>query len=212
MGIPIAADGESGRRTAVLVIDMQNGFCNPHGVLATARGETYVKDAARVIANNAELLAAARAARLPIVYTRQVFRPGLTDASPRVLDRLQNTQPLIRQTSDAEIVDELAPRHDDWIVDKVRYDAFLYTDLELVLRSIGVRQLLVTGVATNVCVESTVRSADQRDLNVLVASDCTGASEGAHERALAAMSELFATVAPWRELLDGVVGADRQIA
>ncbi|MCU1657860.1 MAG: hypothetical protein JWO57_2516 [Pseudonocardiales bacterium] len=189
--------------TAVLVIDMQNGFCHPKGSLPQAGfGLPRIDE---VVAANRELLAASRAVDLPVIYTRHVFRDDLLDAPARMRSVLLNDPaPLVRGSWDADVVDELTPAAGDRIIDKNRYDAFLYTDLEVVLRAMGVRRLLVTGVVTSVCVESTVRSAEQRDFEVLVADDCTSAAEGAHEPALAAMAAVFATVGPWRVLLDTI--------
>ena len=103
--------------------------------------------------------------------------------------------------NDREVIDELAPVDGDIIIDKNRFDAFLYTELETILRSLGVRRLLVCGVLTNVCVESTVRSGQQRDFEMLVASDCCAGPEQFHQFALDEMAEFFADVAEWRDLL-----------
>jgi len=185
---------------AVLVIDMQNGFCHPKGTLPLAGFGLPRMD--EVIAENAALINAARTAELPIVYTRHVFRPDFLDVPERMRGVLPlDPPPLVRGSWDADVVDELAPLLDDRIIDKNRYDAFLYTDLEVVLRAMGIRHLLVSGVVTSVCVESTVRSAEQRDFAVSVAADCTSAPDEAHEPALAAMAAIFATVGPWRELM-----------
>jgi ureidoacrylate peracid hydrolase len=190
--------------TAVLVIDMQNGFCDPDGSLPSAGFGLPNMEA--VVAENAALLAAARAAGLPVIYTRHVFRDDLVDVPARVRGSLPvEPPPLVRGSWDADVIDELEPVAADKIIDKNRYDAFLYTDLEVVLRAMGVHRLLVTGVVTSVCVESTVRSAEQRDFEVFVASDCTSAQDGAHEPALAAMAAVFATVGNWRELLDALL-------
>jgi ureidoacrylate peracid hydrolase len=189
--------------TAVLVIDMQNGFCHPKGSLPLAGFGLPRMD--EVVGATVGLLAAARAQGLPIIYTRHVFRPDLLDVPARSRDMLPtDPPPLIRGSWDADVIDELKPLEADRIIDKNRYDAFLYTDLEIVLRALGVRRLLVTGVVTSVCVESTVRSAEQRDFEVFVASDCTSAASEAHAPALAAMAAVFATVGPWRSLLDQV--------
>jgi ureidoacrylate peracid hydrolase len=190
--------------TAVLVIDMQNGFCHPEGSLPSAG--LGLPNMPEVIAATAELLATARAAGVPVIYTRHVFRPDLLDVPARVAGVLPDEpKPLIRGSWDADVIDELKPAEGDRIIDKNRYDAFLYTDLEVVLRAMGVQRLLVTGVVTSVCVESTVRSGEQRDFDPYVASDCTSAAEGAHEPALAAMAAVFATVGPGQELLAGLL-------
>jgi ureidoacrylate peracid hydrolase len=189
---------------AVLVIDMQNGFCHPAGSLPSAGNA--LPGMSDVVAANVELLAAARTAGLPVIYTRHVFRPDLLDVPARVAGLLPaEPKPLVRGSWDADVIDELKPAAGDRIIDKNRYDAFLYTDLELVLRAMGIRRLLVTGVVTSVCVESTVRSGEQRDFDPYVAGDCTSAPEGAHEPALAAMAAVFATVGPGLELLAGLL-------
>jgi ureidoacrylate peracid hydrolase len=190
--------------TAVLVIDMQNGFCHPEGSLPSAG--LGLPNMEKVVTANAELLAEARATGLPVIYTRHVFREDLLDVPARVRGLMPtDPKPLVRGSWDADVIDELEPAPGDRIIDKNRYDAFLYTDLEVVLRAMGIRRLLVTGVVTSVCVESTVRSAEQRDFEVFVASDCTSAQDEAHEPALAAMAAVFATVGTWRELLEGAL-------
>ncbi|MEV0400382.1 isochorismatase family cysteine hydrolase [Actinoallomurus sp. NPDC050550] len=188
--------------TAALVIDMQNGFCRADGSLPRAGFGLPRIDT--VIRNNAAMIDAVRAAGMPVVFTRHVFRPDLVDVPARMMAALPpGTTPLVRGSRDAEIVTELAPLPGDRVIMKNRYDAFLYTDLELVLRLMGVRRLLVSGVVTNACVEATVRSAEQRDFEVSVAADCASAPDAAHEAALASMA-VFATVGPWRELLAGL--------
>ncbi|MEU8151155.1 cysteine hydrolase [Nonomuraea sp. NPDC048901] len=135
--------------------------------------------------------------------TRHVFRPGLIDMPARSAKLWpRDPEPLVRGSWDADIIDELAPVEGDHVIDKNRYDAFLYTDLEVLLRGLGIKRLLVAGILTNVCVETTVRSADQRGFDPYVASDCTTAYGEARDPALAAMSVVFATVGKWRELFD----------
>jgi ureidoacrylate peracid hydrolase len=184
---------------AVLVIDMQNGFCDPAGSLPRAGLGLPGADAA--IAATAALLDAAEAAQLPIVYTRHVFRPGQLDRPARLNPSFPRTQaPVLRGTWDAEIVPALTPDDGAVIVDKNRYDAFLYTDLELVLRALGVTRLVVAGVVTHACVETTVRSAVQRDFDVHVAADGTAGPEPYHSNSLAVLAASFATVGKWSEL------------
>jgi ureidoacrylate peracid hydrolase len=191
--------------SAVMVIDMQNGFVHERGSLRSIG--TALPGIDGVIGETQELLADARGAGLPVVYTRHQWRRGFVDAPRSVIERFPpGTKPLEEGSWDAAICDALAPEREDVIVDKNRYDAFLYTDLDLILRALGVKRLLVTGVVTSVCVESTVRSAHMRDYSVTVASDCTAAPEGFHEPSLASMALVFATVAPWREGFGEVLG------
>jgi ureidoacrylate peracid hydrolase len=189
---------------ALLVIDMQNGFVHPDGSTITINGPLPNVD--KVIAETASLLEEARGRGLPVIYTRHQFRKDFLDAPPKLLEMFPTgVKPLVEGTWDAAVLDELAPADGDTMIDKNRFDAFLYTDLEIVLRALGVKKLLVTGVVTNVCVESTVRSGQQRDFVMTVASDCTAAAAGFHDPALNAMAEVFATVTTWREGLDGVL-------
>jgi ureidoacrylate peracid hydrolase len=189
---------------AVLVIDMQNGFCHPEGSLPAAG--FGLPDIEQVIAENAAMIDAARSAGLPVIYTRHVYRPGLLDApAPMRAMFPPGVEPLIRGSWDADICAELAPRPGEVIIDKNRFDAFLYTELDTVLRALGVHRLLVSGVVTSVCVESTVRSAQQRDYQVTVAEDGTSAPAELHRPALAAMAYVFATITPWRDGLAALV-------
>ncbi|HEY1467385.1 MAG TPA: isochorismatase family cysteine hydrolase [Acidimicrobiales bacterium] len=184
---------------ALLVIDMQNGFLHPDGSIP--RNDKPMLEVERVVAETVDLVAAAREAGLPVIYTAHVFRPDYVDVPSRLRVRdmfNQDDETLVKGSWDAAIADELKPLDSEPVVEKNRYDAFLYTDLELILRTLGIGRLLVCGVATNVCVESTVRSAEQRDFGVTVASDCTSGPAEYHDAALAAMAYIAADVVPWR--------------
>lgn len=191
-------------RTAVLVIDMQNGFVHPDGSLP--RLGMGLPGATEAVARTAELIAAAREADVPVLFTRHVYRDGMLDMPPRMRDMLAETTGadpdiLGRGTWDADVIDDLKPAPGEVIIDKNRFDAFLYTDLEVQLRALGVKRLVVCGVVTNVCVESTVRSGQQRDFEIYVAADCTAAQPEFHEAALAGMASVFGTVGPWADAL-----------
>jgi ureidoacrylate peracid hydrolase len=184
---------------ALLVIDMQNGFLHPEG--SVTRNDQPMFEVERVVAETVDLVAETRTAGLPVVYTQHVFRPDYFDVPPRLRSRdlfSEGDEALVRGSWDAAVADELKPLETEVVVEKNRYDAFLYTDLELVLRTLGIGRLLVCGVATKVCVESTVRSAEQRDFEVTVASDCTSGPAEYHDAALAAMAYIAADVVPWR--------------
>jgi ureidoacrylate peracid hydrolase len=184
---------------ALLVIDMQNGFLHPEG--SVTRNDQPMFEVERVVAETVDLVAETRTAGLPVVYTQHVFRPDYFDVPPRLRSRdlfSEGDESLVKGSWDAAVADELKPLETEVVVEKNRYDAFLYTDLELVLRTLGIGRLLVCGVATNVCVESTVRSAEQRDFEVTVASDCTSGPADYHHAALASMAYIAAEVVPWR--------------
>ena len=185
--------------TAVLVIDMQNGFCDPDGSVVRAGFGLPGVDAA--LAATADLVDAARDAGVPVVWTRHTYRADQLDRPARLDPRFPRIPtPLVRGSWDAAIVDTLGVADGDPVVDKNRFDAFLYTDLELVLRALAVSRLVVAGVVTHACVETTVRSANQRDFDVHVAADCTAAPAPFHENSLAVMAAAFATVARWGDL------------
>jgi ureidoacrylate peracid hydrolase len=191
--------GAPSELAALLVIDMQNGFLHPDGSIP--RNDKPMLEVERVVAETVDRGAAARDAGLPVIYTAHVFRPDYVDVPSRMRVRdmfNQDDETLVKGSWDAAIADELKPLEMDPVVEKNRYDAFLYTELELILRALGVGRLLVCGVATNVCVESTVRSAEQRDFEVTVASDCTSGPAEYHDAALAAMAYIAADVVPWR--------------
>ena len=169
-------------RVALLVIDMQRDFLLPGGF-----GESLGNDVSklqRVVPPLSELLAAARAAGLLVVHTREGHRPDLSDCPPAKLRRgapsrrIGDPGPygriLVRGEFGHDIVDELAPLPGEHVIDKPGKGAFYATDLGALLADAGVTHLLVTGVTTEVCVHTTVREANDRGFDCLVVSDCVG--------------------------------------
>lgn len=187
-------------KCAVLVVDLQNAFCTPSGSQApTADALTRY---AAVIEQAAELCRRARRQGIGVIFTRHTYRPGYPElaARGRIAQVVRELRGLERGSWDAEVVGALTPLAQDVVLDKSNFDAFLDTELDAILRAGGVRELIVLGVSTNVCVESTVRTAAQRGYDVLVASDATAAtSEQLHEASLRSMAYLFARVIPWRD-------------
>jgi ureidoacrylate peracid hydrolase len=183
-------------RTALLVIDMQNGFCHPDGSFAGLGLDVSMTNAA--IGGCQQLVDAAHAAGVPVVYTRYVYRADYKDGGvlvQEVLPALAEVKSLAAGTWDAELVDELVPTEDDFVLDKNRYSAFYGTGLEPILTSLGVRNVVIAGVTTNMCVETTARDASQRDYRVFVVSDATGELDAArHEMALATLGFGFGAV------------------
>jgi ureidoacrylate peracid hydrolase len=161
---------------ALLVVDMQNGFCHPEG--SFTRMGMAPEGAAAAVRNAAVAVARARRAAIPVVFTRHVYRPGRADEGPALV---RNSPALARLNGlaagywDAEVVDELGCGPEDLVVDKVRFDAFQWTSLEPLLRGLNVGELIVCGVVTNLCVETTVRSAFMRDYPVTLLADCCAA-------------------------------------
>jgi ureidoacrylate peracid hydrolase len=183
--------------TALLVIDMQNGFCKPGGSIERIGFDFSMLTAA--IEPCRRLVAMARAAAVPVIYTRYVYRADYADGGLLVhtlMPHLKHEQALIAGSWDADIVDELRPEPADFIVDKNRPSSFYATGLEPILSGLGVKSLVVCGVTTNCCVESTVRDASQRDIMPFVVSDATGELERErHDAALRTMGMLFGQIA-----------------
>ncbi len=174
-----------GKSPALIVIDMQNGFCVANGFMDQI-GLGY-EASASVIEPIGRLVEASRAAGIPIVFTRYSLNEDYSDGGllMEVFPQIKGTGGMVRHTWDADVVDALEPRPGEIVLDKTRYSAFYDTDLEERLRTLGVDTVIVCGVTTNICVESTVRDAFFRDIRTVVPSDGTAAVTPAlHEGAL----------------------------
>ena len=161
---------------SLLVVDMQNGFCHPEG--SFTRIDMGLEGAAEAVHNAAIAVAQARRAGIPVVFTRHLYRPGRADEGRALKQNspaLAGIDGLAAGTWDAEVVAELGCGPRDLTVDKVRFDAFQWTSLEPLLRGLGVDELVVCGVVTNICVETTIRSAFMRDFDVIMLADCCAA-------------------------------------
>jgi len=162
---------------ALLVVDMQNGFCHPEG--SFNRIDMGVEGAVEAVRNAAIAVAQARRAGIPVVFTRHLYRPGRADEGRALKQNspaLAGVDGLETGTWDAEVMAELGCGPADLVVDKVRFDAFQWTSLEPLLRGLGVDELVVCGVVTNICVETTIRSAFMRDFPVIMLADCCAAA------------------------------------
>jgi nicotinamidase-related amidase len=178
--------------TAMLIIDMQNDFVVP-GAPVAAPG------ALDLVAPIADLAARARAKGFRVVYTQEMHR---ADGSDFGIELEFEPPHCLEGTAGLEVVDGLAPVPEDAIIaNKRRYDAFLGTDLDFVLRGAEVENLIVTGVCTDVCVISTVQHARNLDYRCFVASDCVaGTSTARHDAALICMEYVFAHVGTATEI------------
>ncbi len=200
-------------KTALIIIDMQNGFCHEDGFMNKIGLDwTTSRDA---IGPVKQLAAAARAADLPVFYTRYTLNPDYSDAGliTEIFPEIIEAKGMVRDTWDAEIVDDLAPQPGDRVVDKTRYSAFYDTDLEQQLRDLKTEALIVCGVTTNVCVESTVRDAFFRDIRVIVPSDATAAvTPELHEGALEDFRYSFGPVVTVAELEEAMQAMTTSVA
>jgi ureidoacrylate peracid hydrolase len=185
--------------TALLVIDMQNAFCHPDGSFAKmTEGRGLSIDMCRqAIAGCQRLVEAARAAGIPVIFTRYVYHPNYVDGGVLLAKypQMRKVGSLAAGSWDAEIIDELAPASGDFVIDKSRYSAFYGTRLQPVLDGLRAHTLVVCGVTTNICVEATVRDAAQRDYRVYVVADATGElTRERHDNALAIIDYGFGSI------------------
>jgi len=163
-------------KTAVLVIDMQNDLIRVTEEPFNA--VTRMAQAKGMIANTARVISQARRLGMPVIYAGHIHRKDNADAKPTITDMmLQGLTPPTREamvegTAGAQVVDEIKPEPGDHVIWKRRSNAFYCTDLELMLRARAVDTVIIVGAVTNGCVANTIRGARERDLNVIVLSDC----------------------------------------
>lgn len=162
------------QRAALIVIDMQNDFCHPEGSLPKHHGLAVAASHA-ILPKLHELATAARSAGVPVIYTQMMNDPRTQ--SPAFLGRkaVFGRPPICRTGSWGAELWGVEPEPDDIRVVKHRHSAFHGTDLDLRLRSLRRDAVVLTGVNTNVCVESTARDACALDYWTLVVADATAA-------------------------------------
>jgi ureidoacrylate peracid hydrolase len=171
--------------TAVIVVDMQNAYATPGGYVDVAGFD--ISGAAAAIDQTKKVLDAARAAGVPVIYFQNGWDKDYVEAggpgSPnwhksnalktmRARPELSGTL-LAKGTWDYAIVDGLAPKPGDIVVPKTRYSGFFNTNIDSILRARGIRSLVFTGIATNVCVESSLRDAFHLEYFGVVLEDAT---------------------------------------
>jgi ureidoacrylate peracid hydrolase len=175
---------------ALLVVDMQNGFCHQEG--SFTRIGMGLEGADEAVRNAAMAVEQARRAGIPVVFTRHLYRPGRADEGRALKQNspaLAGIDGLQAGVWDAEVVAELGCGPRDLIVDKVRFDAFQWTSLEPLLRGLGVDEVAVCGVVTNICVETTIRSAFMRDFSVIMLADgCAAQTRRLHDLSVEVLS------------------------
>jgi nicotinamidase-related amidase len=202
--------------TALVIIDMQRDFVEPGGF-----GESLGNDVSilrKAIAPTRAVLELFRKLGMAVIHTREGHRPDLSDCPPSKLERGRPARRigdpgsmgrlLVRGEKGHDIIPELYPVAGETVIDKPGKGAFYATDLEPILRHAGIKSLVVCGVTTEVCVNTTVREANDRGFECLVLEDCVGSYFPAFQTAalemIKAQGGIFGWVSDSRRLLKGL--------
>jgi len=209
-------------RAALIIIDMQRDFLEPGGFGAALGNDVSRLQAA--VAPCRAVLNEARRLGVSVIHTREGHRPDLSDAPPHKVERGDPSMRigargpmgriLVRGEPGHDIIPELYPVEGEPVIDKPGKGAFYQTDLELMLRNGGIDTLFVAGVTTEVCVNTTVREANDRGLRCIVLGDCCGSYfPEFHQAGLAmikAQGGIFGSVTGSRELLGALASVGNQ--
>lgn len=191
----------------IVVVDVQNDFCHPDGKLA--RSGADVSGTEQMLPSLQQLIAGARSRGVPVVWI-QTWRDDTTNSVVWTGRHSLYLNPPPSDVPPANCIKgswgagfyRVSPEDGEPVVHKIRYNAFSGTDLEAVLRTIGRPSLLFTGVATNVCVESTLREALFREFHVSLIEDaCAATAPGAHAAAIANVERHFGLVRTTAQVL-----------
>jgi nicotinamidase-related amidase len=174
--------------TALVLIEYQNEFTSPGGVLHDAVADVMAKTG--MLANTVALAEAARAAGVTVMHAPITFAPGYNELSRHpygILKGVVDGSAFVKGTWGAAIVDELAPTGGDILIEGKRgLDTFASTNLDFILRSKGIETIVLGGFLTNCCVESTMRTGYEHGFRVITVRDCLAAtSQEEHDNAIA---------------------------
>lgn len=181
-------------KTALIIVDVQNDFCHNGGVFGKKGFDlSHVENA---VNNLLHFVTQCRQYHLPIIFVGTVHS-NWTDSESWIgrLEGAAREMPICRPESWGAEFYKVKPLTADFIVTKHRFSGFVGTDLDLVLRSKGIETLLMTGVATNVCVETTARDGFNRDYRIILIEDCCAAfSPEEHASTITNINKYFGTV------------------
>lgn len=193
------------KKTVLMVVDMQNDFVSEQGVLAKA-GED-VTPMQQILPPMLELIERARAMQIPIIYLKNIHSRWDESVSWGDVIKVHGAEgkeaysATLEGTWGVEFYTGIAPRPEERVIFKPRYSGFVATDLDLTLRSLQVESIILAGVATNLCVDSTARDGFMIGYNIIVLEDCTASTHpDLHHSSLKNIRLYFGTVASSRQL------------
>lgn len=216
-------------KTAVIVVDMENDFGSKGGMFDLAGIDISMIQ--KAVAPTAKVLAATRNADIPIIYLKMGFHPDLSDlGAPDSVNRTRHLQImhvgktiqapdgsesriLVRDTWNTDIVPQLKPHPGDVVMYKTRFSGFYKTELDSVLKRLGIKHLIITGCTTSVCVDSTIRDAMFRDYQPVLLADCTaepigyGLPRSNHEASLLTIEVLLGWISSSEEFIKALGAA-----
>jgi ureidoacrylate peracid hydrolase len=201
------------RHTAVLVVDMQNDFCSRGGAYDLANENLDFSRVDEMVPRLARLLDEARARAVKVIYIQAIYNadddrymsPAWLEHARRRRHGMYTTIPVCKEDEwGAEIIPQLRPQLGEMVMTKHRYSAFIDTPLIAYLRNLEIKTVIVTGVGTNGCVESTARDAFMYDHYVVVPEDCVATYwKDLHDASLKGLGLLFGEVRPSQDIIDG---------
>lgn len=165
-------------RAALMVVDMQN---------VSLPSEFYsVYNMPEVVQNCQKIIEACREAGIPVIYTRQTHRPdGIGAAYMEPKDESGRPYAYVEGSWDWQVIDDLTPKPGEIVINKTRWSAFFHTDAEVMLRGLGIRNIILCGVTTDACLQASVSDAFYNDYPVAVVKDACGAyNRACHEASI----------------------------
>ena len=201
------------KRMALLVIDMQNAFASKGGMLDLFGAD--ISGVSEIVAPIKNTIGILRTKGIKVIYVAHRLSPDLREVgplTPYAYNKMEleawHKKPetrdkiVLRGTWGAEIIDELKPQPSDIVIEKRRFSAFVGTDLDMTLRTFGIKYLAFTGVTTNVCVESSLRDAYHLDYFPILLSDATVAPKASmYQATIANVKQVFGWVTTTTSLI-----------
>ncbi|WP_336785724.1 cysteine hydrolase family protein [Paenibacillus sp. MMO-177] len=188
------------KNTAVIVVDVQNDYCHPKG--AIAKTGIDVSAAGKMIPDLQALLDSAREHGVPVIFL-QTNHEKATDSEVWVSRFKDGVNPICHTGSWGAEFFNVSPTEQDIIVKKHRYSGFIHTRLESVLQTLKIETLIMTGVSTNLCVESTARDGFMRDYHIILMKDaCAAFSQEEHDMTVKTVDTYFGMAATTKDVMN----------